>query len=256
MPIMFPGKTRRTKASGFAAAGMLLLFLLTACNPQSTPVATPATQPNQTAVLDADALLHRRLQMVLDADSTFAHLATSAAATEMLDAANERITTAEITLQKTMDSLEQIAQDKTDSSARLQLIVGYFKTLLESRRALSDLRMLLSANSDDSTSMQHTLVQLRAELHQKNKRIAALEQHSKADNTTAYTPNSPEPNTNAPARGETLADLKQRNKNLALALNNLQVKYFTIGRDYLVLKKEHEQTLNELAALRNANRQK
>ena len=60
---------------------------------------------------------------------------------------------------------------------------------------------------------------------------------------------------NTSANGETLADLKQRNKDLSLAYNNLQSKYFSVGRDYLVLKQEHERTLNELAALRKGNTQ-
>jgi hypothetical protein len=234
------------------AASVLLMFI-TACSPQ--PAAN--TQPKyETAVLDADNLLHQRLQAVLDADSAFAQRATGTTATDTLDAASEQITRAEIQLQQAIDSLQQAHQKPADTTARLAQIISYFKAVLESRRALSDLRMVVSANSDDSTSMQQTVAQLRTELQEKNKQLATLQQRNKNGNNSSTVVESVVPNTNAPATSETIADLKQRNKNLTLALNNLQVKYFTLGRDYLVLKKEHERTLNELATLRNASRQK
>jgi hypothetical protein len=233
-------------------AAFVLLLFITACSPQPANNTHPQ---NETAVLDADNLLHQRLQAVLDADSAFAQQATAATATDTLDAVSEQISQAEIQLQQAIDSLQQAHQKPVDTAARLAHIINYFKAVLQSRRALSDLRMVLSANSDDSVSMQQTVAQLQAELQEKNKQLAALQQRTKTGNNSTTVVENVAPNTNAPATGETLADLKQRNKNLALALNNMQVKYFTVGRDYLILKKEYERTLNELATLRNASRQ-
>jgi hypothetical protein len=101
------------------------------------------------------------------------------------------------------------------------------------------------------------LRRLQAELQDKNKRIAALEQANRnaVARQSQEAGNSLQPGNPAaytPAKGETPADLRQRNKNLSLALNNMQVKYFVLGRDYLVLKKQHERTLAELAALRKS----
>jgi hypothetical protein len=225
----------------------------------STPGNTPqhlhaATDTSMTTLQAADALLHQRLQAVLDADNAYARLAMQAAPTASLDSQNEAITTTEIALQQTIDSLEQTAA--TDSqSHQAEQTLRYFKNALQSRTALSDLRMMLSANSDDSTAMQNTLAQLRTDLQEKNKKIMILE---RARNTPAARNEltDTELKTYAPAKGESLADLKQRNTNLSLAYSNLQNKYFTVGRNYLLLKQEHERTLNELAALRKGNNQK
>jgi hypothetical protein len=201
--------------------------------------------------LQADALLHQRLQAVLDADNAYARLAMQAAPTASLDSQNEAITTAEIALQQTIDSVEQTPP--TDSpSQQAEQTLRYFKNALQSRTALSDLRMMLSANSDDSTAMQNTLAQLRAELQEKNKKILSLERTRNTPATLNEVTDT-ERKTYAPAKGESLADLKQRNTNLSLAYSNLQNKYFIVGRNYLLLKQEHERTLHELAALRKGN---
>jgi hypothetical protein len=227
---------------------------------------TPGTAPQQlhassgatTAFVQADALLHQRLQAVLEADNAYAQLATQAAPTTSLDSQNEAITTAEIALQQSIDSLEQTTK-KDSLSGQLQQTIRYFKNALQSRTALSDLRMVLSANSDDSTAMQQSLAQLRTELQEKNKKITDLE---RTRNTSPGEPagrtniNDAELKTYAPAKGETLDELRQRNKNLSLAYSDLQNKYFMVGRNYLLLKQEHERTLTELAALRKGGNQK
>jgi hypothetical protein len=216
---------------------------------------TPLSQTTAASeLLRTDAVLHQRLQAVHDADAAYNDLLESGATTATLDDRNGQVIQAEIALQQTIDSLEQ--QHKQAGTQLLQW-TGYFKNALQSRRALSDLRMVLSADSDDSTTTQQTLRRLQAELQDKNKRIAALEQANRnaVARQSQEAGNSLQPGNPAaytPAKGETPADLRQRNKNLSLALNNMQVKYFVLGRDYLVLKKQHERTLAELAALRKS----
>jgi len=120
--------------------------------------------------------------------------------------------------------------------------------------------MVVSANNDDSTTMQQTLAQLRSQVQEKDKKIAAL-QRTGNKQTQPLLPNeermadSGSPSY-APAKGESPADLKQRNKNLYQAYSDLQVKYFVLGRNYLVLKQEHDRTLKELAALRQPGNQR
>lgn len=195
----------------------------------------------------ADDLLHERLQAVLDADNAYAEMAAQAVPTGTLDSQNVAITQAELALLQTLDSLEQ-----ADAKIGAQQTIGHFRKILESRGALSDLRMVLSANSDDSTAMQHTLRQLRNELREKDQKIAALERSTSRQQEGGAT-NETELRANAPAKGESLADLKQRNKDLYAAYSDLQNKYFLVGRNYLLLKQEHDRTLNELAALRKGN---
>jgi hypothetical protein len=223
---------------------------LAGCNGSAdTGANTPLSQTTAASeLLRTDAVLHQRLQAVHDADAAYNDMLESGATTAALDDRNGQVIQAEMALQQTIDSLEQLS--KPAGAQQLQW-TGYFRNALQSRRVLSDLRMVLSADSDDSTTMQQTLRRLQAELQDKNKRISALE----AANRNAAARQSQGTGNlaaNAPAQGETPADLRQRNKNLSLALNNMQVKYFVLGRDYLVLKKQHERTLAELAALRKS----
>lgn len=213
-----------------------------------------------------DAVLHQRMQAVLDADNAYAQTTTQAATTAAAqDTKSEGIAKAEIALQKTIDSVQNrsLKNDITTENAIAQL-AGYFKTFLQSRRPLSDLRMTLSANSDDSTTMQHTVSALRAQLQEKDKKIAALEQaqsnapvtsSSEEVRTKVTTPSNNAPAADQTATNENIASLKQQNKDLATALSTLQTKYFNVGRDFLMLKQEHERTVNELAALRKSNNQ-
>lgn len=214
-----------------------------------------------------DAELHQRMQAIFDADNTYAQTATQTASTAAAqDSKSESIAKAEIALQKTIDSVQNrsLKYDIATENAIAQL-AGYFKAFLQSRRPLSDLRMTLSANSDDSTSMQHTVASLRTQLQEKDKKIAALEQAasnapaSTGTNETATPKRTIVPTTdtdnNTPASSGSIADLQQQNKDLATTLSQLQSKYFNIGRDYLLLKQEHEKTLNELAALRKSSNQ-
>jgi predicted nucleic acid-binding Zn-ribbon protein len=116
--------------------------------------------------------------------------------------------------------------------------------------------MALSAGSDNSASMQQTLLQLRSDIRERDRKIAALEQESRPATRNGRTAESNTPResgNSAPANGESLADLKQHNKNLLTELNNVQNKYFVIGRNYLLLKQEHERTVKELAALRKSS---
>lgn len=232
-----------------------------ASNKQPQPLASSGSTSN---VLQTDNLLHQRLQAVLDADNAYAEIAIQATPTDQLDAQNEAITTAEIALKQTIDSLEQTAATG-DTAGQLQHTLHYFKNALQSRGALSDMRMVLSANSDDSTTMQHKLAQLRTGLQEKNKevqekdkKIVDLERtlgHMSSMGTIAENNAASKLKSDAYAQsqGESPAELKQRNKNLYLAYSSLQNKYFIVGRNYLLLKQEHERTLNELAALRKGN---
>lgn len=250
----------RSKSHSLVVASGALL--LVACTNQPVNQAT-ASNTSAGTLLQADAVLHERLQAVLSADDAYAHFVMQPVASDTLDAKSETIAQAEIALQKTMDSLEQ-TKVKTSNAAEWQQIIGYFKNILQSRRGLSDLRMVVSANNDDSTTMQHTLAQLHAQLQEKDKKIASLERTGNQQ-TQAFMPNNEAlakekasdtgVGSYAPAKGETLADLKQRNKNLYKAYSDLQVKYFVMGRNYLVLKQEHERTLKELATLRQPSNQ-
>lgn len=213
-----------------------------------------------------DAVLHQRMQAIFDADNAYAQTATQTASTAAAqDTKSEGVAQAEIALQKTIDSVQHrsLKYDITTENAIAQL-AGYFKAFLQSRRPLSDLRMTLSANSDDSTAMQQTVASLRTQLREKEQKIAALEQATANAPAVApsetVTPKRPvttntDTNNNTTASGESLADLQQQNKNLAASLSQLQTKYFNIGRDFLILKQEHERTLNELAALRKSGNQ-
>lgn len=218
------------------------------------------TVPVEKELLQADDALHVRLQAVQEADNQYVQLLSGPASPATLDEKSGLVIQAEMALQQTIDSLEQrtIKNDET-SNQHLAQIILYFKTALQNRRAVSDMRMIVSADSDDSTTMQKTLLSLRSDVQEKNQRITALERANKTKSKSvapAGTIENTQNYTYAPAKGESLAELKQRNKNLALALNNIQVKYFVIGRDYLVLKKEHDRTVNELAALRKSGNQK
>jgi hypothetical protein len=239
------------KTTGFFT--LLLCWLLTSTGCTSTSNKEPQKAQSSGAAdvwRQADDLLHQRLQDVLDADNAYAELASQAVATGALDARNEAIAQAELALLRTMDSLDQ-SVGETGNVSGLQQTIGHFRKILQSRGTLSDLRMVLSANSDDSTTMQHTLLQLRNELREKDKQITALERNnSRQQEAGTQRPNETEPKANAPAKGENLADLRQQNKNLSTAYNELQNKYFLVGRNYLLLKQEHERTMNELATLR------
>lgn len=247
----------RTRLLFGAALFTALPIACTNHTPQ-TPTRLVGVVPNDT-LLRTDAVLHSRLQAVLNADDAFAQAVNAAAASDVLDGKSAAIATAEIALQKTVDSL---AQQPLNSSNResLQRIVGYFRSILQSRRGLSDLRMVVSANSDDSSAMQQRLLQLRAELQEKtkadeakDKKIHDLERtvgHMSSIGTEAENGAAAKVDSYAPSKGETLADLKQRNKNLYEAYSSLQSKYFIVGRNYLLLKQEHDRTVKELAALR------
>jgi len=237
-------------------SGMVIGICCTPASNKTTHAVTALDSALRPA-LQADSLLHQRLQAVLDADNGFAQATAQAMPTTTIDARNEVVTAAEIALKQTIDSLEQTVPTN-DTTSLLQHTIGYFKNILQSRVALADLRMVLSANSDDSTAMHQNLAQLRTELQEKNRQLATMERtHNDARIDVAGEKfNDTGLKAYAPAKGETLADMKQRNTNLALAYSNLQNKYFVVGRNYLLLKQEHERTLNELAALRKAANKK
>src|SRR4051794_2535675 len=128
-------------------SGMVLL-IASACTSKQANTANMA-QTESDMLLQIDAVLHQRQQAVLDADSAYDQSGTAPKATAAIDAKNKAVVQAEIALKKTIDSLQNrpyknsIAAEET--IARLN---GYFRSFLESRRTSSDLRMVLSANSD------------------------------------------------------------------------------------------------------------
>lgn len=221
--------------------------------------ASPAASV-ENSLLQADDVLHQQLQAVQQADDAYAQLLAHRTTTKELDDRDGRIVQAEITLQQTVDSLEQHSTLNNEGKERLLRLTAYYKSALQNRRAASDMRMVLSANSDDSTAAQQMVLRLRADVQERDKRIAALEQQTRQNsNAVALLQNPPsgkQTDNYAPARGEGAADMKQRNKNLSLALGNLQTKYFVLGRNYLVLKQEHDRTVTELAALRKSGNPK
>ncbi len=260
----------------FAPAPFLLLFCAclaaTGCSDAASENGGQTVfKAGETGLTAADAALHRRLQAVYEADDRYdALLAANAVRTELLDEKNGDIIQAEMALQKTIDSLQQAPAAGADSSA-LARLTGYFKTTLQNRRFLSDMRMIASAESDDSTAMQQALLRLRAEVDEKTKRIARLEQQAGAAPKQASvsfpataTPLerkllSPEASRQiektaaaTPANGESLAQLKQRNKNLATALNAVQTQYGTLSKYYRELKQDYDRAQTELANLRKA----
>lgn len=256
--------SKSTRATSlFFITALSLFFVVVGCTAptaeQQQKDAFAGTASTETGVLQADETLHRRLQEVLEADDAFTQLAGNAT-TETLDEKSGQIIQAEIALQKTIDSLEQHAKTAEESNTELTSRIAYFKAALQNRRAISDMRMVISANSDDSVTARQTRAQLEKQLQEKNKTIATLERAVQARGAKQPTPGNlvydNGKNGYAPAKSESMADLRQRNKNLSLALGSLQTKYFLVGRDYLVLKKEHERTVNELAALRKSGNRK
>jgi hypothetical protein len=191
---------------------------------------------------------------VQEADNRYTELLTVGTTTAQQDEESGRIAQAEIALQQSIDSLERRYATDANKGAGMERLLGYFRATLRNRQAASDLRMALSAGSDNSASMQQTLLQLRADIRERDRKIAELEQESRPANRNERTAESNtasrEPRNSAPANGESLAELKQRNKNLLTELNNVQNKYFIVGRNYLLLKQEHDRTVKELAALR------
>lgn len=231
-----------------------LFFLATSCNSTNK-----GAQPANEKLLQAYEVLHQRLQALLEQDNTYAGLLSKPVATEVLDESSGQIIQAEIALQRTIDSLDRTAS-KTDTGGQnksLYEVTAHFKALLQNRRLMSDMRMALSAGSDDSTTAQQMLMRLRADLRERDERIAALEKARQAANsqTPPGTKISGNTRRDAMTGGENIEQLKQRTKDLQQSLQDMETKYFTVGRNYLLLKKEHERTMNELAALRRSNGQ-
>lgn len=253
------------KKSGlFILACLMPVLLLSLAGCTSTPSIAEESTPDEMAaienqVLQADAVLHVRLQAVQQADEAYAQVLTNPAPGAALDEKNGQIIQAEMALQQTLDSLRRLPAQRNDTT-RMQQWLRFFEETLLNRRTVSDVRMVLSAYSDDSTTAHQMLLTLQNEVQEKNKRIAALERESSTRSNTTTRTEATTPDTqkadNAPAKGESVADLRQRNKNLSQALSSMQTKYFIMGRDYLVLKKAHERTLQELETLRNTGRQK
>jgi hypothetical protein len=236
----------------YLSTALLFFCISSGCNTSTAEQPGTAGAFTNAQLLQADNLLHQRLQAVQEADNRYTELLTIGTTTAQQDAESGRIAQAEMALQQSIDSLEKrYAAAKNADLARL---LQFFRASLQNRQAASDLRMALSAESEDSVSMQQTVVQLRADLRERDRRIATLEQESRSVNRSQSIAEKnvkeTAPGSFAPANGESLADLKQRNKNLLLELNNVQNKYFIIGRNYLLLKQEHERTIKELAALR------
>jgi hypothetical protein len=236
----------------YVSTAILFFCINTACNTSTTEKPNGAAASNEKEWQQADNLLHQRLQAVQEADNRYTELLTVGTTTAQQDEESGRIAQAEIALQQSIDSLERRYANAANKGAGMERLLGYFRATLRNRQAASDLRMALSAGSDNSASMQQTLLQLRADLRERDRKIAELESRPATQNQRAAESNTPsrEPRNMAPANGESLADLKQRNKNLLTELNNVQNKYFIIGRNYLLLKQEHERTVKELAALR------
>jgi hypothetical protein len=237
----------------YVSTAILFFCINTACNTSTTEKPNGAAASNEKEWQQADNLLHQRLQAVQEADNRYTELLTVGTTTAQQDEESGRIAQAEIALQQSIDSLERRYANAA-KNADLARLLQFFRASLQNRQAASDLRMALSAESEDSVSMQQTVVQLRADLRERDRRIATLEQESRSVNRSQSiaekSVKETAPGSFAPANGESLADLKQRNKNLLLELNNVQNKYFIIGRNYLLLKQEHERTIKELAALR------
>lgn len=214
-----------------------IVFVFAASCTTTPDKAAPGTEEQ----LQAYEVLHRRLRALTEQDNTYAGLLSSQVATTELDERSGRIIQAEMALQHTIDSLDRVSLNNPDSTQKANLahITSYFKALLQSRRLLSDMRMALSAESDDSTTAQQMLAQLQNDLRERDERIAALEKANAA----------------TPVTRESMEQLRQRNKMLQQSLQAMETKYFTVGRNYLVLKKEHERTVNELTALRKGGQQ-
>jgi hypothetical protein len=276
--------TYNTK-TGFAAPFYRLLLVVlvtagcadpTAVNPEKQTL-LPKTEKNEARLLQADAALHRRLQTVFEADDSYeALLASGSASADALDEKNGQIIQAEMALQQTIDSLKQSASFTAAAGNKDTLLhlVDYFRTTLENRRFLSDMRMIASAETDDSTTMQQTLLRLRADVAAKAKKIAQLEQAAAARTRQAtldlpptatplerklLAPEAASPaqkkDAYAPANGESIEQLKQRNKNLAAALNAIQTQYGTLSKYYRQLKQDYDQVQNELAGMRKSTTQ-
>lgn len=236
----------------------LILFLLAVAGCTNAPSdnrgnALHAGLTDAQQLLLADEVLHRQLQAVLEADSAYA-LVLDNSTPAALDEKSGSIIQSEMALQNSIDSLEQaLSKNKVSSQNAITRLTGYFKAILQNRTTVSDMRMALSAVSDDSTTAQQTLQQLQSHVREKDKRIAALEHASAGTNKRTgpqgQNANAESYNSNTAANGNP-AQLKQQNNNLQQALKTMESKYFVVGRNYLLLKQEHERTLNELAALR------
>jgi chromosome segregation ATPase len=275
--------TYKTKSAFAATFYMLLFFVLiaagctdsTAVNQQKQTL-LPETAPKELRLLEADATLHRRLQGVHEADDRYeALLAAGSVSVEALDETNGQIIQAEMALQQTIDSLKQLYSGTTGNDRdSFMHLTDYFRTTLENRRFLSDMRMIASAETDDSTTMQQTLLRLRADVAAKAKKIAQLEQAAAARTRQAtldlpptatplerklLAPEAASPaqkkDAYAPANGESIEQLKQRNKNLAAALNAIQTQYGTLSKYYRQLKQDYDQVQNELAGMRKSTTQ-
>lgn len=208
-------------------------------------------------MLQAYNALHWRLQALLEQDAAYAAQWNSLVTASELDEKSGTIIQAEMALQQTIDSLDQASlKANTDLQKALGRITSYFKALIQNRRVVSDMRMALSAGTEDSATAQQTLAQLRSDLEKKNKQIAALANASSGGTARPAQNGNASKNRKgtAPATNESVAQLRQRNQTLERSLNALEAKYFTVGRNYLVLKKEHERTVNELTALRRSQR--
>lgn len=232
----------------------ILCLIVASCH--TTP---DAAKPATDKLLQAYEALHQRLEALIEQDNAYAGLLSEQVTTAQLDESSGTIIQAEMALQRTIDSLDKLAlADGNDQKEALRRITAHFKALLQSRRLLSDMRMALSAGSDDSTTAQRMLMQLRTALRAKDEKIAALEKAAQAANSSTAPPETKMTATNrrnAVAGSENIEQLKQRNNDLQQSLQAMETKYFTIGRNYLLLKKEHERTMNELAALRRSNGQ-
>jgi hypothetical protein len=238
-------KTRRLPGLFFRYG----IFFITAasCN---TSTRSEAKTTDDGRLLQAYEVLHQRLQTVTEQDNAYAGLLHTPVTTAELDEKSGKIIQAEMALQRTVDSLQQTfsnAHTKVQAE-KLYQVTSYFKALLQSRRLLSDMRMALSVESDDSTTTHRMLMRLQADLRQRDEKIAALEKMAGATTTTK----KQEP----PSKNENTEQLRQRNQALQESLKAMEAKYFTVGRNYLLLQKEHERTLNELTALRKANGEK
>lgn len=265
---------KRYSAPLFSALWLSLLIVICSCANSATEKQQKHTLLSETTqseekLLLTDAVLHQQLQAVQQADDEYNALLTNPATPTALDEKNGQIIQAEMALQQTIDSLEQRSQSSTtEAKKELAQLTGYFKATLENRRFLSDIRMIASADNDDSATMQQVLLRLRADVQEKKEKIALLERATSNRSKTAtldlppaatslerklLTPNgsgTAQKSTYAPANGESLEQLKQRNKNLVSALNAVQTQYGTLMKYYRQLKQDYDRMLNEQAALR------
>lgn len=128
-------------------------------------------------LLQADDLLHSRLWHLQRKDQLFASLFATAGNDTALGRTHTSIQEGEKDFKKIIDSIERkgIELDQAAGSNDFQNMTTFFKTILENRRFLDNLRSDMGSNGKESMPEKKQFFKLQNQLYEKDKLIADLQ---------------------------------------------------------------------------------